>query len=98
MPSRPSVSKTREEVNCVPLSVVSVKFSSRLPSGSRSSTACSPAASASSLRQRCPRFHPTLSRPPHSITTTSSPHPPPVPPPLFFTPPSPTSLPSLHSP
>jgi ATP-dependent DNA ligase len=56
MPSRPSVSKKREEVNCVPLSVVSVKFSSRLPSGSRSSTACSTAASASSVRQRCERL------------------------------------------
>ena len=28
-----SVSKKREEVNCVPLSVVSVKFASRLPAG-----------------------------------------------------------------
>src|SRR5437879_12974463 len=33
MPSRPNVSKKREELNCVPLSVVSVKFSSRLPEG-----------------------------------------------------------------
>src|SRR5579864_5139656 len=31
MPSRLSVSKKRDEVNCVPLSVVSVKFTSRLP-------------------------------------------------------------------
>jgi len=29
--SRVNVSKNRNEVNCVPLSVVSVKFSSRLP-------------------------------------------------------------------
>jgi len=35
---------------------------SRLPKGSRSSTACSTAASASSVRQRCERFHPTISR------------------------------------
>jgi len=56
------VSKKREEVNCVPLSVVSVKFSPRLPLGSRSSTACSTAASASSVRQRFERFHPTIHR------------------------------------
>jgi hypothetical protein len=34
----PERSEKREEVECVPLSVVIVKFSSRLPSGSRSST------------------------------------------------------------
>ena len=50
--SRPSVSRKREEVNCVPLSVVSVRFASRLPSGSRARTACSTAARASSARQR----------------------------------------------
>src|SRR5438046_4207622 len=33
MLSCPSVSKNREEVNCVPLSVVNVKRASRLPSG-----------------------------------------------------------------
>src|SRR5579862_6221293 len=62
MPSRPNVSKKRDEVNCVPLSVVSVTFTSRLPSGSRPRTACSIAASASSVRQRCDRFQPTISR------------------------------------
>jgi hypothetical protein len=50
--SRASVSINRVEVNCVPLSVVSVKFASRLPAGSRWSTACSTAASASSVWQR----------------------------------------------
>src|SRR5579863_4034126 len=68
MPSRPSVSRNREEVNCVPLSVVSVTFASRLPSGSRASTACSTAASASSVRQRCERFQPTISRVQQSMT------------------------------
>lgn len=68
MPSRPSVSRKRDEVNCVPLSVVSVTFASRLPSGSRASTACSTAASASSVRQRCDRFHPAISRVHQSIT------------------------------
>ena len=56
--------------NCVPLSVVSVKFASRLPAGSRFSTACSTAASASAVRQRCERFHPTISRVQQSITHT----------------------------
>src|SRR6266704_1000597 len=73
MPSRPNVSKKREEVNCVPLSVVSVKFSPRLPRGSRSSTACSTAASASSVRQRCERFQPTISRVQQSIAHQISP-------------------------
>jgi len=40
------VSTNREEVNGVPLSVVSVTLAFRLPSGSRSSTACSTALSA----------------------------------------------------
>src|SRR5450432_1116959 len=68
MSSRLSVSRNREEVNCVPLSVVSVKFAARLPSGSRSRTACSTAASASSVRQRCDRFDPTISRVQQSYT------------------------------
>jgi len=38
--------------------------------GSRSSTACSTAASASSVRQRCERFQPTISRVQQSITHT----------------------------
>ena len=71
MPSRPNVSKKREEVNpCPPLSVVSVKFFLARPAGSRSSTDCSTAASASSVRQRCERFHPTISRVQQSITHT----------------------------
>src|SRR5260370_34304362 len=68
MPSRPSVSRKREEVNCVPLSVVSVTFAARLPSGSRARTACSTAAIASSVLQRCERFHLTISRVQQSIT------------------------------
>ena len=35
MPSRPSVCRNRDEVNCGPLSVVSVTCASRLPEGSR---------------------------------------------------------------
>ena len=69
MPSRPSVSKKREEVNCVPLSVVSVRFASRLPAGKRCSTARSTAASASLLRQRRDRSQPTISRVQQSITS-----------------------------
>ncbi len=57
-------------VNCVPLSVVSVTFSSRLPEGTRSSMACSNAASAFSVQQRCERFQPTISRVQQSITHT----------------------------
>jgi hypothetical protein len=68
--SLPNVSRKREEVNCVPLSVVSVTFASRLPSGSRARTVCSTAASASSVRQRCERFQPTISRVQQSITHT----------------------------
>jgi hypothetical protein len=49
----PNVSKKREEVNCVPLSVFRVRFSSRLPWGGRSKTPRSTAASASSVRERC---------------------------------------------
>jgi hypothetical protein len=60
----------RVEVNCVPLSVVIVKRVSRLPEGNRSSTACSTAASAPSVRQRCERLHPTISRVQQSITPT----------------------------
>jgi hypothetical protein len=52
------------------ISVVSVTFASRLPSGSRSRTACSTAASASSVRQRCERFQPTISCVQQSITHT----------------------------
>src|SRR5580692_9949693 len=81
MLSRFRVSMNREEVNCVPLSVVSVTLASRLPSGSRSSTDCSTARSASSVRQRCERFHPTISRVQQSITHTRYAHPPPPPPP-----------------
>ena len=69
MPRRLSVSMNRVDVNCVPLSVVIVKRISRLPEGNRSSTACSTAASASSVRQRCERFHPTISRVQQSITS-----------------------------
>ena len=70
MPSRPSFSINRDEVNCVPLSVVRVKLASRLPAGSRCNTACSTAASASSVRQRAERFQPTISRVQQSITLT----------------------------
>src|SRR6266404_1231673 len=63
MLSRPSVSRKREEVNCVPLSVVSVRFAARLPSGSRARTPCSTAARASSVRQRCETSQPTVFRP-----------------------------------
>src|SRR5215472_18969549 len=62
MPSHANVSINREEVNCVPLSVVRVRVLSRLPAGNRWSTACSTAASASSVRQRCERFQPSISR------------------------------------
>src|SRR5580765_6132630 len=58
MPSRESVCMNRVEVNCVPLSVVSVKFASRLPAGKRFNTACSTAAKASSVRQRRDKSQP----------------------------------------
>jgi len=52
------------------MSVVSVTFAARLPSGSRARTACSTAANASSVRQRWERFQPTISRVQQSITLT----------------------------
>src|SRR5437868_14621729 len=64
------VSMNREEVNCVPLSVVKMRSLSRLPAGKRFSTACSTAATASSVRQRWERFHHTISRVQKSITLT----------------------------
>jgi hypothetical protein len=61
MPSRAGVSRNREEANCGPSSVVSVERAAGLPSGSRGSPACSTAAGALSVRQRCERFQPTIS-------------------------------------
>ena len=69
-PSPESVSKKHEQVNCVSLSVVSVPLASRLLSGSGSKTACSTAASAASVRERCERFQPTISRVQQSISLT----------------------------
>jgi hypothetical protein len=56
-PSRPNVSKKREEMNCVPLSVVNVTFAS-----------CRTEDALVAVEQRCERFHPTISHVQQSIT------------------------------